>query len=168
MEEADVIVAHNGDSFDIKMINALFLKHDLGPISEKKSIDTLKVARRYFKFEGNSLDFLSKKFGGLGKKYKPCWKKLTEGDEREIIKSARYCKVDVRELERIFNKIKPYIRRFPAMKSIGDIKECAVCGCKKLRNKGTIFFNNKLCVRIKCEACGHEMKNKYKPKKELV
>jgi len=58
--EADVIIGHNGDKFDIKMSNMFFLRHGLTPPSPYKSVDTLKLARRYFKFTQNKLDYLGK------------------------------------------------------------------------------------------------------------
>lgn len=160
MTEADIIVAHNGDAFDIKHANTLFIKHDLGPIPEKKSIDTLKAARKYFNFAGNDLDNLSKRFGGRGKDNKPCWFKLTDGDEKEINKAAKYCKNDVKELERIFINIRPYIKRLPHLKMPGGIIECQACRSKRLHKRGMGFDGYKIYARIKCAECGHEHKQK--------
>jgi DNA polymerase elongation subunit (family B) len=115
MEEADVIVAHNGDNFDIKHANSLFIKHGLGPIPARKSIDTLKVARKYFAFPGNSLDQLSKRFGNKGKNKKPNWHKMTDGDANEVNRAAIYCKNDVRELEKIFLKLRPFMNNYPSI-----------------------------------------------------
>ena len=95
MTEADVIIAHNGDSFDIKHANTLFRKHHLGPIPQRKSIDTLKVARKYFAFAGNDLDGLSKLFGGPGKNTKPNWDLLTDGDYDETNTASTYCANDI-------------------------------------------------------------------------
>jgi len=162
MSEADIIVAHNGDAFDIKHANTLFIKHGLGPIPEKKSIDTLKVARRYFNFAGNDLDTLSKRFGGDGKIDKPDWILLTDGDEEEIYKATTYCISDVNELERVFVNIRPYIRNMPHMKKIGDITECHACRSKLFHRKGTAFDGIKQYIRIKCNDCGHEMKQRIK------
>lgn len=162
MTEADVIVAHNGDAFDIKHANTLFIKHGLGPIPEKKSIDTLKVARRYFNFAGNDLDSLSKRFGGRGKNSKPCWFKLTDGDEKEINKAAKYCLNDVKELKRVLDAIKPYMRNLSALQNISGITECLCCGSKRISNKGNILYSKKIYKRLKCKECGHEMKSKLK------
>ena len=107
MTEADIIVAHNGDAFDIKHANTLFKKHGLGPIPEKKSIDTLKMARKYFNFAGNDLDSLSKRFGSTGKNTRPDWIAMTEGDAEQINIAAKYCKNDVKELEKIFIELRP-------------------------------------------------------------
>lgn len=155
MEEADVIVAHNGDNFDIKHANSLFLKHGLGPIPKRKSIDTLKVARKYFAFPGNSLDQLSKRFGSVGKNRKPNWHKMTDGDAKEINIAAKYCKNDVIELEKIFVEIKPYIDNFPHIKQSKRPEECECCGSKRIQSRGQSFSNNKLQSRYVCMECGH-------------
>ena len=49
-EEADIVIAHNGDKFDMRKANARFVKHGLGPPAPVKCGDTLKVARRFFMF----------------------------------------------------------------------------------------------------------------------
>lgn len=156
MESADVIVAHNGDNFDLKHANTLFRKHGLGPIPKRKSIDTLKVARKYFSFPGNSLDSLSKRFGSIGKNQKPNWHKMTDGDAAEINIAATYCKNDVRELEVIFNEMKPYMERFPSLRKRTERPtECECCGSKRIHSKGTDFDGIKLYHRFKCIECGH-------------
>ena len=58
LDEADIVIAHNGDAFDIKKANARFLYHDLELPSPYRSIDTLKIARRNFKITSNKLDYL--------------------------------------------------------------------------------------------------------------
>ena len=42
LDEADVVVAHNGDKFDIKKINTRFLVHGLTPPAPYKPVDTLR------------------------------------------------------------------------------------------------------------------------------
>ena len=160
MTEADVILAHNGDSFDIKRANNLFIKHGLGPIPERKSIDTLKVARKYFAFAGNDLDSLAKLFGSKGKNKKPCWFGLTDGDAAEIAVAARYCMNDVRELEVVFIKLRPYIRRLPRIGKLKEITQCEACGSKRLRNKGPDWDGYRQYRRLTCLECGHPNKGK--------
>ncbi len=159
MTQADIIVAHNGDKFDILHANTMFRKHGLGPIPARKSIDTLKMARKYFAFPGNSLDSLAKRFGSKGKNQKPNWYKMTDGDAKEINIATRYCKNDVIELEKVFNEIKPYITTFPTLRKYRDnISECEACYSKSLRNKGLDFDGRKQYKRIKCICCGHNHK----------
>lgn len=160
MTEADIIVAHNGDSFDIKHCNTMFINHGLGPIPELKSIDTLKVARKYFAFAGNDLDSLSKRFGGNGKVDKPDWIKLTEGDEAEILRASEYCMNDVLELERVFVEMRPFIRRLPHLGSLKDITECHACGSKRIRKRGSDWDGYRDYQRVQCLECRHNMKGK--------
>lgn len=167
MSEADVIVAHNLDEFDMKMLNVIFAIYGLGPIPEKKFIDTLKVARKHFRFAGNGLDDLLKFFGHEGKADKPDWILLTEGNEREIRKSIKYCNVDVLGLETILNILKPYMRNLPKQRDKKElnhygIKCCDACGSKRLHNKGLDGAAGKIYPRVRCAECGHEMKGDIK------
>jgi len=54
MDSADLIVAHNGDRFDVRMANMRFIQKGLPSLPIKKSIDTLKIARSRFRFTSNS------------------------------------------------------------------------------------------------------------------
>lgn len=162
MTDADIIVAHNADAFDIKHANTMFINHGLGPIPETKSIDTLKVARKYFAFSGNDLDSLSKRFGGKGKSDKPDWIKLTERDKKEIAKATKYCEGDVRELERVFIALRPYISKMPHLKLSSVPTECPCCKSKRVISKGSAFDGYRMYKRMKCQECGHEIKVKGK------
>ena len=66
---ADTVITHNGDRFDLKRARARFAINGLPPLRPLKSIDTLKIARKYFAFESNKLDDLGI-FLGVGRKIK--------------------------------------------------------------------------------------------------
>ena len=156
MEEADIIVAHNGDRFDLLHANNLFEKHGLGPVTKKKTLDTLKIARKYFAFAGNDLDSLSKRFGGKGKSQKPDWILLTENDKKEIALATKYCKDDVRELERVFIALRPYVDRLPHAPYGNKCPSvCDACGSKRLIKKGTEWDGYRNYRRVKCQECGY-------------
>jgi hypothetical protein len=161
MDEADIIVAHNADRFDIKQANTLFIKHGLGPISEYKSVDTLKVVKKYFAFEGNSLQALCDRFEIECKGEKPCWKKLTLGDPKEIKKTAKYCLQDTYALEGVLHHIRPYIKRYPTLRRPHEaVTECAGCKSKRLQNRGSAFNGTVMYFRVKCMECGMENPSK--------
>lgn len=165
MTQADVVIAHNGDDFDIKFANTLFITHGLGPIPEKKSLDTLKAARKYFRFAGNDLDSLSKRFGGAGKVDKPDWIRLTESDSDEIEKAANYCMDDVMELERVFINIRPYMRNLVKRRGtdgLYGIAECDACKSLRLHFKGLGGVGKSVYPRVRCAECGHEHKGDIK------
>lgn len=58
LSSAEIVVAHNGDSFDIKKINARFMVHKINPPSPYRTIDTKKVAKSVACFDSNSLENL--------------------------------------------------------------------------------------------------------------
>src|SRR3990167_2208004 len=67
LDEADIVVAHNGDSFDVKKAAARFVIHGMKPPSTFKTVDTMKIAKKYFKFESNSQKNIGPMLG-LGEK----------------------------------------------------------------------------------------------------
>src|SRR3990167_298209 len=95
--EADMQVAHNGDRFDIKKFNERLLLRGLPPLPNIKSYDTLKIARRYFKLDYNSLDYLGKTLGYKGKMDNPkgLWRDCFNGDKKALLHLARYNRQDI-------------------------------------------------------------------------
>src|SRR3990167_3336562 len=70
LDEADVVIAHNGDKFDLRKINTRIAYYSIQPPSKYKSIDTLKKVRKHFGLNSNSLGDVGEYFG-LGKKLEP-------------------------------------------------------------------------------------------------
>ena len=67
LEEADIVVAHNGYDFDRRKINTRLHKNKLGVVPRYRMVDTLLVARRNLSFTSNKLTDLCN-FLGLGTK----------------------------------------------------------------------------------------------------
>src|SRR3990167_9203428 len=65
--EADIIIAHNGNQFDIKKANARFIKHKMSPPNPYKTLDTKLIAKRYLKMDSNKLDDIGDYFN-IGRK----------------------------------------------------------------------------------------------------
>ena len=63
LDQADIVIAHNGKYFDIPKINSRFILHNLVPPSPYKVIDTKEVASKQFGFSSNKLDALATYFG---------------------------------------------------------------------------------------------------------
>ncbi len=114
MEKADVIVAHNGDRFDVKWFNTRCLYHGIPEIAPPFTIDTLKIAKKHYRFSSNKLDYLGK-YLGVGRKIKThnhWWLAIVDLNvpTKEAIKLAKkmeaYNKMDVLLLERVFKKLK--------------------------------------------------------------
>ena len=58
LNEADIVIAHNGKRFDIPKINTRFLLNGLPPTTPYQQIDTLEAVKKKFGFSSNKLDNL--------------------------------------------------------------------------------------------------------------
>ncbi len=98
MQEADEIVAHNGDNFDIPWLQTRFAFHRLPAPPKIKTVDTLQWMRRRMYFNSNKLDYVAD-YLGFGRKIKTefgLWKKVMLEDDRKALKQmADYCARDV-------------------------------------------------------------------------
>lgn len=98
MEQADIISGQNVVRYDIKEINARLVYSGLSPVFGYKTMDTLQMLRKDYRFMSNSLDFIAPIFGfrpknGMSDKD---WLAIRGGDERTLKKMVRYNRGDVR------------------------------------------------------------------------
>lgn len=157
MEEADVIVAHNGDEFDIKKARARFIYHGFPPLKALATVDTKKVAKKYFNFNSNSLNDLGA-YLKLGQKVKhsgfDLWLGCMSGDQKSWDKMERYNKQDVLLLERIYKKFMPWMQTHPNLSLIQDRKKgCPKCGSKHIRKDGVRANSKTMQQQWKCKDC---------------
>ena len=108
LDEADMIVAHNGDRYDLKFIKTRALKHNLKMLINYKQFDTLKVAKAKFMFNSNKLDYISKFLGAEGKisTEMKLWDDIIlRKCPKAMIEMLTYCEEDVRQLEIVYNAL---------------------------------------------------------------
>jgi hypothetical protein len=155
LSEADAIVAHYGDNFDIKFFNTRALAHGLDPICNVIQIDTCKMAKAKFMFNSNKLDYLGS-FLGLGKKIKTdeqLWHDCLMGKPSAVEEMVAYNIEDVNLLERVYLKLRPFL---PARMNfnIFDRDACPKCGHTHVQKRG--FQYTLVCKyqRYKCMGCG--------------
>lgn len=153
-DEADVVVAHNGDEFDIKFCQARFIFHGMQPPSPIKSVDTKKVARQVANFNSNKLDDLGDLFG-LGRKIKTdfdLWDGCINGDQTCWHKMVRYNEKDVKMLEKLYLRLRPWTRNHPNFTE-GCIA-CPKCGSLKINWRGLQRATTATYRRFQCQDCG--------------
>lgn len=157
VDEADIVVAHYGDKFDIPMLNYRAIIHDLKPFSSVKSIDTKKVASASFKFPSNKLDAIAGYFG-VGNKIKTdfdLWKRCLNGDEDAITEMDVYCNQDVKILEDVYLRLRPYIKSHPNLGVYNEMEQnqCSMCGSTDLKEEGFYYTNTAKYNQYRC-SCG--------------
>lgn len=157
LDEADIVIAQNGDAFDIKKLNTRFMQYGLTPPSPYKTIDTLKIARK-FSFNSNKLDDLGRDLG-LGRKLEhegfPLWLKCREGDMKAWKRMKSYNKQDVELLEQLYLKERPWIKNHPNLDAFNHINTtCPRCGSKDIQWRGEYKTQTNLYKRFCCKNCG--------------
>ena len=156
-DEADIVIAHNGDKFDIKKMYARFLYYRLPPPSSFKSIDTVKIARKYFSMNSNKLDDIGK-YLGVGRKMVhtgwDLWKRCSEGDLKAWDELIRYNKQDVILLEKVYEIFKPYVTNHPNLNLYNGTTHCCPnCGSDNLQKRGFALTRVSKTQRYQCMSC---------------
>ncbi len=157
-DQAEVIIAHNGDAFDIKKSNGRFIKYRLEPPSPYKTVDTLKVARKYFKLDSNKLDDLGD-YLKIGRKLRTggfnLWLDCIKGDMKAWKYMTDYNKQDVVLLEKVYYKLRAWNQSSPNMNLIlGGFTNCPTCGSQYTQKNGTRMTRVGLYQRWHCGNCG--------------
>ena len=111
VDSADIIAGHNVDAFDVKKLNTRLLLNGIEPVTGKKTLDTLKMARSKFAFESNRLDYISQKLGLRPKDHidNRDWLKIvTTGDAPTLKKILKYCRKDVSIGKDVLDRLMKY------------------------------------------------------------
>jgi DNA polymerase elongation subunit (family B) len=157
--EADVVVAHNAIRFDLAYISARLAAHDKKPFAPPYVVDTLRVCKRYFKFESNSLDSVCQQLG-LGRKFhsggfENCIKAL-HGDQTAWNKLLIYGKHDVKLLRDLYYRVRPWMKDHPNYNLFDPKKSscCPNCKSKNFISNGHRITQTMKYRRFQCLDCG--------------
>lgn len=159
VNEADMIITHNGKNFDHKMMNMRWMMNGFMPPSHFKVIDTYQIARSNFLFPSYKLDFIARELG-IGSKVKHegfgMWKKCLMGNVEALENMVKYNDGDVFILEDVYLIFRPWIKNHP---NIGvymesDIPVCSACGSGNLTREGEYRTNISVFKNFRCDDCG--------------
>jgi DNA polymerase III epsilon subunit-like protein len=158
MREADYVVAHNGNRFDYKRVNARLLVDRLTPLGSVQMIDTLSIARTSFDLPYNSLNYLAEKLG-FGKKLATSfelWRRAFYGDVSALKEMEAYNRQDVILLEHVFHAIAPYAKTLPRLVDATEWRQelCPYCGSRE-RVKSKVPHRTKVNTypKFTCTGC---------------
>jgi len=141
--QADEMIAHNGDRFDIKWIRTRCIFHRVPMFPNYKTLDTLKKAKSGFNFNSNRLDYIAK-FLNVGAKIEhsgfSMWKNVMLGCKEALKEMVHYCEGDIIVLEDVFLTMQNYIKPNTHAGVLGgNLKHsCPNCGS----DKNTLLKNN--------------------------
>ncbi len=160
MNQADQLIGHNADRFDIKWIKTRCLFHDIPTEASYRTVDTLKMARSVLYMNSNKLDYLAGYFD-IGKKTDTggfdLWKEVClENDPKALQKMIDYCENDVMILEGVFNKLRKIVKPKTHYGALwGDGKySCPECGtCHVGLSKRYATSTGVMRFNMKCRKC---------------
>lgn len=159
-DDADIVVSHNGVQFDQPKARTRMLVHHLTPPSPFKEVDTLQVARRQFAFSSNKLDDLCQSLG-IGRKAKhngfATWQGCLDDDPKAWATMKRYNKSDVRLLEKLYLRLRPWMTRHPNLSMLAEKPEtCPRCQApaSQLQRRGWAVRGVTRVPRFQCQTCG--------------
>lgn len=168
LDNADVVVAHNGKRFDVKKANTYFLKYGLNPPSPYRVVDTLQIAKSKFALPFNSLDYIAE-YLNVGRKISTdiqLWVDCDKGNQDALDKMLDYNEQDVVVLRDVYKRLLTWGNNNVSMNTYNDNKfSCTNCGRDKVElitNKFTYTNANKY-LAYRCNSCGCVMRgNKSK------
>lgn len=160
LEDADLVIHHYGDKFDLPKLNARLVYHRLKPLPKLLTIDTKIESSRVAKFTSNRLDYLSKHFGFEGKIKTDfnLWLDIVVGKKEKadvaMNKMVRYCKEDVRQLEKAYLTLRPYMLSHPNIADPGT-HNCPKCNSTNVnRHKVRMSRQGIYRQQYQCGNCG--------------
>ena len=158
LDKADIVCAHNGDSFDTKKINSRLIVNGFDPPAPYKTIDTLKIARSVFKFDSSKLDNIGR-YLGEGRKIPntgaDLWRGCVEGDLASWKVMREYGEQDTALLERVYHRLRPWAKNHPDRRLYsGQTGGCPTCQSHHVQRRGTIVKLTTKRHRFHCQNCG--------------
>lgn len=159
IREADIVVAHFGNGFDIPMLNNRLLLLGQEPLGPIRSIDTKALAAKSFRLASNKLDYLAESLG-LGNKLKTdfqWWVDCYHGDEAALKRMYKYNRKDVTLLGKVYERLKPYVKGLTRLVDADEAENsraCPFCGKDALQKRGYYRTQASTFQQFTCTECG--------------
>lgn len=161
LEEADIVVAHNGAQFDVKKLNARFIAHGLRKPAPYKIVDTKRDLKRDAAFSSNKLNWLCKQLD-LGSKTMEhhdwaMWQGCMEGKAACWREMKKYNAHDVELLEDLYNLLMMLgWLNAPNAQTWG--MKCVNPACRarnpRFQHRGYARTKTRKYRRYQCQSCG--------------
>lgn len=181
MDKADLIVAHNGKSFDVRKINARFLLNGMPPPSPFQVVDTLLETRKHFAMTSAKLEYLTDKLCTT-KKLKHAkfpgfelWAQCLQKNPEAWAEMRAYNEADVVSLEELYLILRPWMDGHPNVANFAEPEKpsCPKCGSDHVIQKGYRHTQVGRYIRYRCNDCGgwsrgRKMVNDKEQRKNLL
>jgi DNA polymerase elongation subunit (family B) len=158
ISQADWIVGHNSDKFDLKKFNTKAEKYELPPRPDPVQYDTLKMLKARYALPSNSLDYAAKYFdlkerkSGHGKfPGKMLFDECKKGNPEAWIELEAYNKQDVRVTWELFQRLAKHDKRINLTSFYQ--KQTCICGNQSFFKNGIKYSRNAAHQIWRCHQC---------------
>lgn len=156
IEEADVLLHYNGQSFDERKLNREFVVEGFNPPAPFLRVDLYRAVKAKFAFPSGKLDYVCRELE-LGQKVKhegiDLWRKCMAGDPDAWARMESYNKQDVVLNEDLFHQIRAWIPGLPSYGAESGEDVCPACGSHNLIKQGHAFTKTGRYQRYVCGDC---------------
>ena len=158
MDEADIVVGHNAQRFDVRKVNFRFALSNMAPPQPYRVIDTMKHCMKIFNSASYKLDYLNQVFGGNPKQSTnyELWKRCVTGDASALEYMEEYNRFDIVVTEELYVKIRPWMKGHPNLALYMDTEGtvCTNCGNDNLEWGGYYYTPAGKYKSFRCNSCG--------------
>ena len=166
-DEADAVAGWNSDKFDIRWIQAQFLKHGMGKPSSFVKVDLMKSVKRQVMLPSYKLDFVAN-WLGLGKKERTggfdLWNDVLDGCPKARAHMKKYNIKDTTLTEQVFDRLnaRGWVLGLPnAGITGGHCCSNPVCQSENLIRRGYAVTKTRRYARWQCKDCGTWMQSTH-------
>ena len=162
LEEADVVITYNGNSFDLPILNREFLKYRMKPPRPYLSLDLYRKVRSKFRFVSNKLDDVLTELGlenKVANRGMELWYQCMLGDKQAWKEMEEYNVTDVIRTEEAYDIILPWIDSHPNMSVLTGKLACPNCGSTHYQHRGERLLASGVYERFQCNDCGKWMRS---------
>lgn len=160
LDEADIVVAQNGQKFDVRKINARLIMEGYKPYSPIRVVDTYIETRKIADFTSHKLAWMSKhlartekddhrEFPGL-----ELWKECLKDNPKAWAVMRKYNPIDVLATEEVYLHIQGWIKGHPNVAAYSGRPACNNCGSTNLKPNGNAYTQQGRYQRYRCLDCG--------------
>lgn len=159
LKDADCVITQNGKKFDWKHLQTRLLKNKLPTLPKILHVDTKCVTKSNLLLFNNSLDIMGeflvdeKKLDNGGW---PLWVNVMQREIKSMKLMERYCKQDVDLLDKVFQRLRPFVNEIPNFNMFrrDAYPACPNCGGTHLQKFGQRVNKTRIVQRFKCMDCG--------------
>lgn len=160
LDQADAVTGWNSDKFDIRWIQAQFLKNGMAKPSPFAKVDLMKSVKKQVYLPSYKLDFVAG-WLGVGRKVRTggfdLWSDVMAGCPKARAKMRRYNIGDVKLTEAVFDVLsaKGWVMGLPNA-ALHDPDCCTnpMCQSDRLIRRGYAVTKTRQYARYQCKDCG--------------